>query len=333
MYSKTTKFLGLPQWCIGDHADFLTDMNEAFRKVDDGVETADAGGRTNTQKLLELKAQVDLMSETVQELHNSVDTLTNDLDDLDSNVNGDITTINNELAEVRTMIMSVNEDLTDEITARTNADSALSDRVSALENGGGSDDLDERVTTLETDVSTIQTLIQDIQTDITTIETTVQNHETRIVAIESASESDPYLRNVYAINYTTESGTGYPIIKVPTSLIHAPATLLKMVLIPTKNNNAVEYSEITSALFLHTTNNYVVGDTTYHHDVEPCMDITSTDTLSQTLGKLSFSMKCKNVTEDEVWFVIRPDYLRIESGYAENVNIHLYSCLAYGVKQ
>lgn len=37
MTSRKTQNLELPQWELNDHPDFLTEMNEAYRKIDGAI--------------------------------------------------------------------------------------------------------------------------------------------------------------------------------------------------------------------------------------------------------------------------------------------------------
>lgn len=37
MTSRKTQNLGLPQWALNDHPDFVTEMNEAYRKIDAAI--------------------------------------------------------------------------------------------------------------------------------------------------------------------------------------------------------------------------------------------------------------------------------------------------------
>lgn len=79
-YTNKTEALELPQWVQKDHPDFLTDMNEAMRKIDTGY-------AKNAHDHSELKEQVDALAvdfvevkTTVAELKEKVDNLV-DLED------------------------------------------------------------------------------------------------------------------------------------------------------------------------------------------------------------------------------------------------------------
>lgn len=37
MTSRKTQNLGLPQWTLNDHPDFVTEMSEAYRKIDAAI--------------------------------------------------------------------------------------------------------------------------------------------------------------------------------------------------------------------------------------------------------------------------------------------------------
>lgn len=84
MHSEQTKLLGLPQWKPQDHPDFLTDINEAFSKIDGQFQTldglsakavADIAERmtTNEAKMQQLATSVGVISENVAELQNDME--------------------------------------------------------------------------------------------------------------------------------------------------------------------------------------------------------------------------------------------------------------------
>lgn len=68
-YSATTGKLGLPQWVKGtkDHPDFLTDMNQAFEKIDGFAERTDNTVGGLPEQVDELAALVESMQEDVGE--------------------------------------------------------------------------------------------------------------------------------------------------------------------------------------------------------------------------------------------------------------------------
>lgn len=68
-YSATTGKLGLPQWVKGtkDHPDFLTDMNQAFEKIDGFAERTDNTVDGLPEQVNELAALVESMQEDVGE--------------------------------------------------------------------------------------------------------------------------------------------------------------------------------------------------------------------------------------------------------------------------
>lgn len=68
-YSATTGKLGLPQWVKGtkDHPDFLTDMNQAFEKIDGFAERTDNTVDGLPQQVDELAALVESMEGDVGE--------------------------------------------------------------------------------------------------------------------------------------------------------------------------------------------------------------------------------------------------------------------------
>lgn len=68
MFSKETKNLGLPQWQPKDHPDFLTDMNEAFEKIDGGITEA----KENDDLVKATAEAVDTLNEKVASLETTV---------------------------------------------------------------------------------------------------------------------------------------------------------------------------------------------------------------------------------------------------------------------
>ena len=61
MYSKKTPNLGLPQWGMKDHPDFLTDINEAFETIDSKVGTVPG-------TISKVVAQLDTLTDAYQSL-------------------------------------------------------------------------------------------------------------------------------------------------------------------------------------------------------------------------------------------------------------------------
>lgn len=169
MYSKETDFLKLPQWEFNDHPDFLTDMNDAFRKIDTGVNTADAGGKENVKRIVNMEARVDLLSEKVQSIDYDVTDVSEKYDELDDKTNNSIAVLNNSITLANEKISELNEAITDEITARTSADNGL----------------DAKITDLDNSVDTINEQISDIQDDISTLESSASNNNNRIDTIEN----------------------------------------------------------------------------------------------------------------------------------------------------
>lgn len=74
MYSKSTENLKLPQWEATDHPAFLTDMNQAFKKIDDAV-------GPQGESLAELQNKVALLSDLSTSQQEDIEQLRNDVSD------------------------------------------------------------------------------------------------------------------------------------------------------------------------------------------------------------------------------------------------------------
>lgn len=74
MYSKSTENLKLPQWEHTDHPAFLTDMNQAFKKIDDAV-------GPQGESLAELQNKVSLLSDLSTSQQEDIEQLRNDVSD------------------------------------------------------------------------------------------------------------------------------------------------------------------------------------------------------------------------------------------------------------
>lgn len=74
MYSKSTENLKLPQWEATDHPAFLTDMNQAFDKIDKAV-------GPQGESLSELQNKVSLLSDLSTSQQEDIEQLRNDVSD------------------------------------------------------------------------------------------------------------------------------------------------------------------------------------------------------------------------------------------------------------
>lgn len=187
MFSKMTEFLGLPQWQPEDHPDFLTDMNEAYRKIDDGVNSADAGGKENYQQLLNIKAEVDILGDTTQELHNTLTTLSSDLEDYESATGGEIEDIKSNIALVDAKTTILNTALTDETTARTAKDNELDDSIDTIIQDMS--DMKEDITDLESGLLTQKSNIKDLKSDMEASQVAISGLSNDITMIHVAMDS------------------------------------------------------------------------------------------------------------------------------------------------
>lgn len=77
MYSKETKFLGLPQWGPKDHPDFITDMNDAMKKLDTQAEKTDHDHSDLREQVDALSIDMGTVKEQVAALQEKVDNLVN----------------------------------------------------------------------------------------------------------------------------------------------------------------------------------------------------------------------------------------------------------------
>lgn len=80
MYSKETKFLGLPQWGPKDHPDFITDMNDVMKKLDTQAEKTDHDHSDLREQVDALSIDMGTVKEQVAALQEKVDNLV-DLED------------------------------------------------------------------------------------------------------------------------------------------------------------------------------------------------------------------------------------------------------------
>lgn len=187
MYSEQTKLLGLPQWQPKDHPDFLTDMNEAYRKIDsqfqglDGLSAkavADMNERLTTAEaqMDVIKVEVQSNTELVAELQTKVTTLSGEVEKLDQEV---------ETFALQTDILDKKIDA--EVEARTKADEQIhieieanEARIDSLESTA--EDYGNKITKLQEDVAAIEggstPDIDDLKQRISTIESeqTTQNN-------------------------------------------------------------------------------------------------------------------------------------------------------------
>lgn len=79
MYSRQTPYLGLPQWEPKDHPDFLTDMNEAYRKLDSRLEELDG---LTAEAVNKIEERVTANEKKIDNLESTVDTVQSNLADV-----------------------------------------------------------------------------------------------------------------------------------------------------------------------------------------------------------------------------------------------------------
>lgn len=109
-YSATTGNLGLPQWVKGtkDHPDFLTDMNQAFEKIDGFAERTDNTVGGLPEQVDGLAALVESMQDDVGEHTTEIASLGVRFGILESNQNATKTLIENINERLGTALDSIN---------------------------------------------------------------------------------------------------------------------------------------------------------------------------------------------------------------------------------
>lgn len=109
-YSANTGKLGLPQWVKGtkDHPDFLTDMNQAFEKIDRFAERTDNTVDGLPEQVDELAALVESMQEDVGEHTTELASLGVRVGILESKQNTTETSIENINERLGTALDSIN---------------------------------------------------------------------------------------------------------------------------------------------------------------------------------------------------------------------------------
>lgn len=166
MFTKTTTNLGLPLWQPHDHPDFLTDLNQENKILDEEI------GKNN-QDFAHLQETVDAISTNMTTIQEEFKVLQEKVDDL-QNIEDNPTV--KKLVSDMTQAQSDITALEDAVKTNTTNISLLTSRCSALESD---------VNTLKTTVTGHNRDIANIQDAIGTLSDSVQNMSTSITALET----------------------------------------------------------------------------------------------------------------------------------------------------
>lgn len=201
MFSKETETMGLPQWQPKDHPDFLTDMNEAFSKIDNEFSKLDLATpekidevaketEQNSKDIDILKNRTEQQKDSIDQLADNVSTLadssaehTKDIADnaasisaLESETNDNklqITAVKGQITQLNDLIMQVSED-------SQTKDSEQDTEISTLR-----DAINTNTETLLTQDSTIESIktVNSIQSgDINILNGKVNTHDSILTA-------------------------------------------------------------------------------------------------------------------------------------------------------
>ena len=194
MFEKSTPNLGLPQWSPKDHPDFLTDMNNAFKVLDERVhaedESADAIAqlveKVNklTEDLTAVTADVEVLKDTfnadeIEQMKDNINTLTDNVANITTaiqnhaasitEITSHLSVIDSDIAAIKSTIVEHTSRISNNETAVTNLNTALSE--------------------LEGTVNGISTLLSTVETDLQTAQSDIDGLDTRITATNTAVSS------------------------------------------------------------------------------------------------------------------------------------------------
>lgn len=168
MFNKQTKLLGLPQWEPKDHPDFLTDMNDAYSKIDnrfqklDGL-TAEAFS-TLSQQVEENTANINILHDETEGLSKRVTAIDNKLEEHDE-----------KLESVTDNVSELVRQLALETQERQKEDSALKVELDSLE---------ARVETNEDSIVTISEQVKLLQNEQELLQDDNANLHTELVNVQ-----------------------------------------------------------------------------------------------------------------------------------------------------
>lgn len=208
MFEKSTPNLGLPQWSPKDHPDFLTDMNNAFKVLDERVhaedESADAIAqlveKVNklTEDLTAVTADVELLKDTfnadeIEQMKDDITTLTDNVANITTDIQNHaasiteitshLSVIDSDIAAIRSTIVEHTSRISHNETMVTNLNTALS----ALE--GTVNGISTLLSTVETDLQTAQSDIDGLDTRITATNDAVSSLQTDVIQVSNNAQT------------------------------------------------------------------------------------------------------------------------------------------------
>lgn len=194
MFEKSTPNLGLPQWSPKDHPDFLTDMNNAFKVLDERVhaedESADAIAqlveKVNklTEDLTAVTADVEVLKDTfnadeIEQMKDNINTLTDNVANITTAIQNhaaSITEITSHLSVIDSDITAIKSTIVEHTSRISNNETAVTNLNTAL-------------SALEGTVNGISTLLSTVETDLQTAQSDIDGLDTRITATNTAVSS------------------------------------------------------------------------------------------------------------------------------------------------
>ena len=194
MFEKSTPNLGLPQWSPKDHPDFLTDMNNAFKVLDERVhaedESADAIAqlveKVNklTEDLTAVTADVELLKDTfnadeIEQMRDNINTLTDNVANITTAIQNhaaSITEITSHLSVIDSDITAIKSTIVEHTSRISNNETMVTNLNTAL-------------SALEGTVNGISTLLSTVETDLQTAQSDIDELDTRIIATNAAVSS------------------------------------------------------------------------------------------------------------------------------------------------
>ena len=208
MFEKSTPNLGLPQWSPKDHPDFLTDMNNAFKVLDERVhaedESADAIAqlveKVNklTEDLTAVTADVEVLKDTfdadeIEQMKDNINTLTDNVANITTaiqnhaasitEITSHLSVIDSDIATIKSTIVEHTSRISNNETMVTNLNTALS----ALE--GTVNGISTLLSTVETDLQTAQSDIDELDTRISATNTAVSSLQTDVTQVSNNAQT------------------------------------------------------------------------------------------------------------------------------------------------
>lgn len=182
MYSKSTKFLELPQWIPTDHPDFLTDMNTAMKKLDEQAEKTDHDHSDLREQvdalsidMVTVKEQVDALQEKVDNLVNLEDNpvfiaLKEHVDALQNTVDGIVQTDNRQDLDIQQLQSAI-----------TRIDETIGIIENHLQQHDSHFDIhDKELSDIKATILHIENDVDDLRTHVAHMEESVAQMETEV---------------------------------------------------------------------------------------------------------------------------------------------------------